>query len=446
MRPPVPTHPDDDRLLELAYGETPTAETRALRQHVDGCARCRQVLEGIAEVRSAFRSVPAEPAPERGLESLLAYGEQAAARARSRRGGLRILALLSAATAFAVVWLVLPPRHAQPDGLARPAATPPTDALAQAEVRSTAAKGDRARDELDDRAKDAPEKENERKMVATPAAPLAKSEELRQEKQVAERRAEAEPPKQKGLSKLDAPAAQPLRAPGRASSDLAGGTAAVSDLSGALGNATASGGKVGTAPGPAAGAGAGAYASGAVAMKKRSAGGRADEGSTASPTAPASPPASVVASTSPEEKRAPEAFDAVDSRTHEAAKIAATPLAEAVAGKDKAASNADAASGAPARTAAKPAPPMQSARMGAGSPEKQARLGEIRTELETATGDRRKALLLEKCELEASLTLGPDAVLTCSTVTREFPGTPEAKRASELARGFSLQPPPAQER
>jgi len=94
MRPPVPMHPDDDRLLELAYGEASTAEARALRQHVDGCARCRHVLEDIAEVRSAFRSVPAEPAPERGLESLLAYGEQAAARARSRRGGLRVLALL----------------------------------------------------------------------------------------------------------------------------------------------------------------------------------------------------------------------------------------------------------------------------------------------------------------------------------------------------------------
>ncbi len=440
MRPPVPTHPDDDRLLELAYGEAPTAEARALRQHVDGCARCRQVLEGIAEVRSAFRSVPAEPAPERGLESLLAYGEQAAARARSRRGGLRILALLSAATAFAVVWLVLPSRPAQPDGLARSAGTRPTDALAQAEVPKTAVQGDRERDELDDRAKDVPEKEKERKTVATPAAPLAKSEELREEKPVGERRAAAEPPKQKGLSKLDAPATQPLRAPGRAPSDLAGRASAANDVSGALGNATASGGKVGGAQGPAVGAGAEAFASGSLAMKKRSADVRADEGSAASRTAPASPPASVVAATSPAEKRD------LDARTHEAAKIAAAPLAEAVAGEDKAASTAGAASGAPAQTAAKPAPAMQSMRMGAGSPEKQARLGEIRKELETATGDRRKALLLEKCELEASLTLGPDAVVTCSTVSREFPGTPEARRASELARGFSVQPPASQER
>lgn len=435
MRPPVPAHPDDDRLLELAYGEAPTAEARALRQHVDGCARCRQVLEGIAEVRSAFRSVPAEPAPERGLESLLAYGEQAAARARSRRGGLRILALLSAATAFAVVWLVLPSPRPQSDGVAKSAATQPTDALAQAELRVAPAQGDRARDELDDRVKDAKEKENERKMIA----PLAKSEEPREETPAAERRAEAEAPKQKGLAKLDAPAGQPSRPPGRPS-DLGGRAGAATDLSGALGNATASGGKVGGARGPAAGTGAEAFASGSLAMKKRSADGRADEGSAASPTAPASPPASVVAAPSPTENRA------LDARTQEAAKIAAAPVADALAGEDKEVRSAEVASGAPARSAAKPAPAMQSMRMGAGSPEKQARLGAIRKELETATGDRRKALLLEKCEIEASLTLGPDAVLTCSTVTREFPGTPEAKRASELARGFSVQPPPQQER
>ena len=133
------------------------------------------------------------------------------------------------------------------------------------------------------------------------------------------------------------------------------------------------------------------------------------------------------------------------SRAQQAAKIAAAPVAEAARAEDKAA-NADVASAAPARSAAKPSPTMQSMRMGAGSPEKQARLAEIRKELETAKGDRRKALLLEKCEIEASLQLGPDAVLTCSMVTREFPGTPEAKRASELARGFSVQVPAQEDR
>jgi len=424
MRPPVPMHPDDDRLLELAYGEASTAEARALRQHVDGCARCRHVLEDIAEVRSAFRSVPAEPAPERGLESLLAYGEQAAARARSRRGGLRVLALLSAATAFAVVWLVLPSPQRPSDGLARAPATPPTDALAQAEVRAPPAQGDRGRDEVDDRAKDSKEKE---------ALPEAKSERSRNEQTVAERRRPAEFPKQKALSKLDAPA-EPLKL-SRAPSDgeAAGRAAAATDLSGALGSATASGGKVG-------GAGAGTAGSPSVAMKKRSAGTRADEGTTGAAARPVSPPASVVAQAPP----AP--AGALDARTAEVAKIAAAPMADAVASEDKTASASGAAASAPARNAAKAAPTMQAMRMGAGSPEKQARLGEIRKELETATGDRRKALLLEKCEIEASLQLGPDAVLTCSMVTREFPGTPEAKRAGELARGFSVQPPAQDER
>jgi hypothetical protein len=263
--------------------------------------------------------------------------------------------------------------------------------------------------------------------------PEAKSERSRNEQTVAERRLPAKLPKQKGSSKLDAPA-EPLKL-SRAPSDAeaAGRAAASTDLSGALGSATASGGKVG-------GAGAGTAGSPSVAMKKRSAGNRSDEGSTGAATRPASPPASVVAQAPP----AP--AGALDARTREVAKIAAAPMAEAVAGEDKTASASGVAASAPARSAAKPAPTMQAMRMGAGSPEKQARLGEIRKELETATGDRRKALLLEACEIEASLQLGPDAVLTCSRVTREFPGTPEAKRAGELARGFSVQPPAQDER
>jgi len=101
---------------------------------------------------------------------------------------------------------------------------------------------------------------------------------------------------------------------------------------------------------------------------------------------------------------------------------------------------------ATAKTAAKPAPAMQSMRMGAGSPEKTARLAEVKRQLVTAKGDARKGLLMEQCELEASLQLGPDAVLSCSKVTQEFPGTPEAQRAGEIARGFSLQLPAKQER
>ena len=431
---PVPTHPEDDRLLELAYGEAPAAEARALRQHVDGCARCKQVLEEIAEVRSAFRSVPNEPAPERGLESLLAYGEQAAARARSRRGGLRILALLSAATAFALVWVVLPSRQPQSDGLARAPASKPSDALAQAEVPQAPAQGDRARDEVDDRVKE----EKERTGVLAPGAPvsaMAKSERLREEEQTQpKRRVAPEPTKQKELAKLDAPAARPevAHAP-PADAEGVAGAAAAGNLSGALGKATASGGKV-AGTGSSAGAGSDMFASSeSVAMKKGNSGGRVDASEKARAAAPSGPPPASVAVATP----APAETKTTDARAQQAAKIAAVPLADAVASQDK-----DVGA---SRNASKPAPAMQSMRVGAGSPEKQARLAEIRHQLETAKGDQRKALLMEKCEIEASLGIGPDAVQTCSMVSREFPGTPEAKRASDLARGFSVQLPVKEE-
>jgi hypothetical protein len=126
-----------------------------------------------------------------------------------------------------------------------------------------------------------------------------------------------------------------------------------------------------------------------------------------------------------------------------AAFAASSPPADAVASEDKV---VGAVSNSAARSASKPAPAMQSMRMGAGSPEKQARLAEIGRQLESAKGDQRKALLMEKCEIEASLQLGPDAVQTCSMVSQEFPGTPEAKRAGDLARGFSVQLPAREER
>jgi hypothetical protein len=432
MRPPVPTHPDDDRLLELAYGEVPASEARTLRQHVDGCARCRQWLDGIAEVRTAFRSIPGESPPERGLESLLAYGEQAAARARSRRGGLRILGLLSAAAAFALVWLVVPGSHRPSDGLARAPAPAGTDMLAQAEAPRSVAQGDRARDEVDP-AKDA--KQNERKAPTLPLTPMplakAKAEAERQDRPAAApaRRAEpaTPPPEEKAVAKLDAPKKEerPKREqPAGSPSDLE--VASRSSAAGNLSGAVAVGGKAGAA-GASSTAGASSLMSAesaSGAAKKRTATGTDDFASNAA-GAPASPPA-------PSQSRGEE------GRVHDAARVVAAPMADAVASEDKALSTA--------KTASKPAPAMQSMRMGAGSPEKATRLAEVKRQLTTATGDTRKGLLMEQCELEASLQLGPDAVLSCSKVTQEFPGTPEAKRAGEIARGFSVQLPAKQER
>jgi hypothetical protein len=450
MRPQVPTHPDDDRLLELAYGEVPASEARALRQHVDGCARCRKVLDGIAEVRTAFRSIPEEPAPEKGLESLLAYGEQAAARARSRRGGLRILALLSAATAFAVVWLVFPGPAPRSDSLVQAPATKPPDVLAQAEVPREAVQGSGARDEAD-RAKDT--KENEartlRRLASPKAEPAARTEQFSEERSAPARQSAPEQlSKQKASEKLDAPKEQPklaeAPAPLPAGREGEARSSASGNLSGALGSAA--GVKAGGAAGPPPTSSAEGLASksAAGAEKKRSAGARPQDGTLdADAKAPSSPAAAVAA-------MPPPAHSGDDlARLQAAGKVAAAPRAETSASEDKGAAVADAVSApaaSPPAKASKPVPPMQSMRVGTGSPEKQARLSEIRHQLETAQGDQRKALLLEKCEIEASLQLGPDAVLTCSMVSREFPGTPEAKRASDLARGFSIQLPTGSER
>ncbi len=437
MRPPVPTHPDDDRLLELAYGEAPASEARALRQHVDGCARCRTVLDDIAEVRSAFRSVPTEPAPQRGLDSLLAYGEQAAARARSRRGGLRILGILSAAVALAVVWLVLPPPQTkQADSAARAPASGATDVLARADVPQAPAQGSRARDEAD-----------REKALKAPEGPRP----VREEQPAPARQVATEPEvKQKELAKLDAPAdRKPSASPSelRALDAAKDRSAARSNASGLLGGAGVSIERTGSLAGPSSVAGAGTAAGGdTVAAKKSTSGGHLEQKGLQATTSRAPAPA-LGAAGSAEEVRA-----------QDAAAVAAAPLNEALAKSERGRASADAESASPTGSlppapsakkdgAAAPAAPaskvrpMQSMRVGSGSPEKQARLAEIRRQLETAKGDPRKALLMERCELEASLELRPDAVLSCSNVGREFPGTPEAKRAAEIARGFSVQPP-----
>ncbi|MGZ6077552.1 MAG: zf-HC2 domain-containing protein, partial [Myxococcaceae bacterium] len=196
MRPQVPTHPDDDRLLELAYGEVPAAEARALRTHVDGCPRCRTVLDGIAEVRTAFRSIPPEPAPDRGLDSLLAYGEQAAARARSRRGGLRILGVLSAVAALALVWLVLPPSNRQIAGEAQAPAARPSDALARADTERPPAQGDLAKDEASEKGTPAPPAGAKQKVLVTPEsiAPARRAADIVKRDAPAEHKALAQTP------------------------------------------------------------------------------------------------------------------------------------------------------------------------------------------------------------------------------------------------------------
>jgi negative regulator of sigma E activity len=76
-------HSYEEKLLEFAYGELPDHELRAVEAHLKGCARCTDALEEIRGVRRVMSALPAEPAPDAGLESLLAYAESAAVRNRA---------------------------------------------------------------------------------------------------------------------------------------------------------------------------------------------------------------------------------------------------------------------------------------------------------------------------------------------------------------------------
>jgi hypothetical protein len=73
-------HQYEDKLLEFAYGELSAREAAAVDAHVRGCARCTEVLTQINSVRTTMSRLPIVPAPEAGLESLLAYAEQTAKR------------------------------------------------------------------------------------------------------------------------------------------------------------------------------------------------------------------------------------------------------------------------------------------------------------------------------------------------------------------------------
>jgi hypothetical protein len=75
---PQNLHAHEDRLLDFAYGELPAQEARAVETHLQGCTRCTELLEGIRGVRSTMAQLTLEPAPDAGLESLMAYAQQAA--------------------------------------------------------------------------------------------------------------------------------------------------------------------------------------------------------------------------------------------------------------------------------------------------------------------------------------------------------------------------------
>lgn len=127
--------PCDKPLLDYAYGELPPSEAAALERHLASCAPCRAELAEMGMVRRTMAGLGQEPAPEAGLDSLLAYAEQAARRAAegpapARTAWRRWLAPLLGASAVAVLALVTLP-------VARQAAVPlPSQVSAGAAVRA----------------------------------------------------------------------------------------------------------------------------------------------------------------------------------------------------------------------------------------------------------------------------------------------------------------------
>ena len=101
-------HQYEDKLLEFAYGELPQHEADAVDAHVRGCDRCAQSLSEIRSVRATMAQLPIEPAPDVGLESLLAYAEQAAKRTSKPAPSIwkRFLMPLASFAALATVGVI----------------------------------------------------------------------------------------------------------------------------------------------------------------------------------------------------------------------------------------------------------------------------------------------------------------------------------------------------
>lgn len=110
----VAAHQHEDKLLEFAYGELAPHEATAVEAHLQGCERCARTLAELRHVRSTMGQLPVEEAPEAGLDSILAYAEQQAARHREaaprpwwkRLGWMSIATSLSTVGALVVVGVV----------------------------------------------------------------------------------------------------------------------------------------------------------------------------------------------------------------------------------------------------------------------------------------------------------------------------------------------------
>ncbi|MCI0570371.1 MAG: zf-HC2 domain-containing protein [Myxococcaceae bacterium] len=140
---PSASHAQDDRLLELAYGELTGAEATAVEAHVRSCPRCTEALDAIRGVRRVMAPLASEPAPDAGLESLLAYAGQAARRSREaraprerlvRRWVLALSSVVSVALVGVLAYRVVGPSGSPPAEVFAPASKAVAEQAAALEV------------------------------------------------------------------------------------------------------------------------------------------------------------------------------------------------------------------------------------------------------------------------------------------------------------------------
>src|SRR5262249_41523086 len=106
---PASHHPEE-KLLDYAYGELSVSESKTVEAHVRSCPQCADSLTSMKRVRQTMSQLPIVPAPSKGLDSLRAYAEQAAERARTRanrsRGWMQWLVPVTGVLARSVVVVI----------------------------------------------------------------------------------------------------------------------------------------------------------------------------------------------------------------------------------------------------------------------------------------------------------------------------------------------------
>ncbi len=136
MNPSAATHEQNDMLLEYAYGELSPAARASVESHVAGCETCKRALATMASVRSTMQQLEPVAVPDAGLESLLAYAEQTAARNKATlkapgersRWWLWAASLSSMAAAGLLVFRLTSPPPA-PEALAQQASPSSADSV-----------------------------------------------------------------------------------------------------------------------------------------------------------------------------------------------------------------------------------------------------------------------------------------------------------------------------